>query len=97
MSLTKGFLSKKKTIPIHALISGGIFWVLYSYILYAFFQLTREALRIITKEMGDFDLLILTELETFLYNLFYAGISSAVGFTFALKLTFSVILQIISN
>jgi len=85
MTLTKGFLNNGFKFKPTNLIGGLILWLTWSYILYAFFQSFREAFRVFTSSYGVESLLVLTSREIYFYNLFFAGISSAVGYGFALK------------
>ena len=56
-----------------------------AYIFYAFFQLYREAFRLLTSFLGDRALLVLTPTENYAYNLFYAAIASSLGYSIALR------------
>lgn len=85
MSLSKGFLSQREIIKKERIISGLILWVLLAYPLYALFYMYREAIRILTNGLGGRILLVLSDQETFIYNLFYASIAVALGFMFSLK------------
>ena len=85
MTILKGFLRRKGFISRQRLISGIILWITYSYILYAFFYLFREAFRILTSKFGEQLLLVLDTKENFIYNLFYASIASSLGYIFSLK------------
>lgn len=85
MTITKGFLTKKYELRANNLIGGLFLWILSGYILYAFLQLYREAFRIFTSQLGDQTLLVLTPGENYIYNVFFASIASALGYSFALK------------
>ncbi|WP_139793852.1 hypothetical protein [Reichenbachiella faecimaris] len=49
----------------------------------------RETFRFLSGDMGGQMLIILSDNEIYLYNLFYAGIATAIGFSFTLKFIFS--------
>lgn len=85
MTITKGFLTKKLEFKPTNLIGGLLLWILTAYIFYAFFQLYREAFRFFTGHIGDRTLLVLTPTENYIYNLFYAAIASALGYSIALR------------
>lgn len=85
MTIEKGFLRRRGVISRQRLISGIILWITYSYILYAFFYLFREAFRILASGFGEQLLLVLDKKENFIYNLFYASIASSLGYIFSLK------------
>ncbi len=85
MPLKKGFLSNQGAFSKTRLTSAILFWLISSYILYAFFYLFREAFIIIAAVQGAQEILILTKKEIFIYNLFYGAIASSLGFMFALK------------
>jgi biopolymer transport protein ExbD len=85
MTIAKGYLRRKGVISQQQLISGIILWITYSYVLYAFFYLFREAFRFLTTGVGDQILLILDAKENFIYNLFYASIASSLGYIISLK------------
>ncbi len=61
-------------------------WLLYSVTLYGFFYLVRELFRTfsIGIHYGN-PLLILNQQELFVYNLFFAAMAAAIGYTFAVK------------
>ena len=85
MTFTKGFLKRKYKLKPTNLVGGLLLWILSAYILYAFFQLYREAFRIFTSFLGDRTLLVLTPTENDAYNLFYAAIASSLGYSIALR------------
>lgn len=87
MAITKGFLSRKDEFKPINLIGSLLIWILTAYILYAFFQILREAFRFFTGLQGDRVLLVLTPTENYLYNLFYASIAAALGYLISLRLT----------
>lgn len=88
MTIIKGFLNRKYDFKSTNLLGGFFLWVLTSYIFYAFFQLYREVFRLFTGQHGDRTLLVLTPNENYIYNLFYASIASALGFSIALRFVF---------
>ncbi len=70
-------------------VTGLLAWLIFSYIFYAFFYILREAFRILTaigSAVGYQPLMVLSDVELFFYNLFYAAIALAVGYMFALRL-----------
>lgn len=76
-------------ISKHQVFTGFFTWMIFSYVFYAFFYLFREALRVLTAigtASGYQPLLVLTESELLIYNLFYASVSSAMGYMFAIRL-----------
>ncbi len=87
MTISKGFLNRKCELRATNIIGTLLLWTLTAYILYAFFQVYREAFRFFTGHLGDRALLILTPQENYVYNLFYAAIASALGYSFALRFT----------
>ncbi len=87
MTFTKGFLKRKYELKPTNLIGGLLLWILSAYILYAFFQLYREAFRLFTGHLGDRALLVFSPTENYIYNLFYAAIASALGYSIALRFT----------
>lgn len=84
MTISKGFLNKQTTFDTGLLISGVILWITFSYILYAFFYLSRETLRFFTTDFGDQMLVVLTRKEAFAYNLFCSSLAVAIGYGLAL-------------
>jgi len=87
MTISKGFLNRKHELNANNLIGALLLWTLVAYIFYAFFQVYREAFRFFMGHLGDQTLLILTPHENYIYNLFYAAIASAIGYSFALRFT----------
>lgn len=85
MTITKRYLSRRSVIEPRRLISGIILWITFSYILYAFFYLYREAYRILTSGFYDKMLLVLDKKENFLHNFFYAALASSLGYMFSLR------------
>ncbi|MFY0600777.1 MAG: hypothetical protein JXR03_13975 [Cyclobacteriaceae bacterium] len=85
MTLAKGFLRDGISFKPYHLIRGVLLWILFSYILYAFFYLSKESWRILTYGLGHDILLVLNDKENFVYNLFYASLATALGYQFALK------------
>ncbi len=82
--LTKGFL--KPQISIDKLGKrqfwlGSVIGILFAFVLSCFFNYSRESLRLITF-MGD--PYILTENEFSLYDLFFASLSTSLGFGFTI-------------
>ncbi|MCA1764349.1 MAG: biopolymer transporter ExbD, partial [Flavobacteriales bacterium] len=63
---------------------GFILWLLYSLILYAFFQLLREAFRLTPFPLEPGWFLVLTEEERYLYNVFFAAIAVGAGYLMAM-------------
>ncbi|QCK15696.1 ExbD/TolR family protein [Mangrovivirga cuniculi] len=84
-SIKKHFFRKPLKFNLTSLLTGLIIWLLSAYIFYALFQLFREALRLFTGYFGDKTLIILSPTENYIYNVFYASIASALGYSFALK------------
>jgi biopolymer transport protein ExbD len=84
MPLSKGFLIHKIAFPKKQLIIGLLFWVGSAVILYGFFYFFREIFRLYTGYLGSLKLLILNSEQTFLYNLFFSALSSALGFSVGL-------------
>lgn len=77
------------SITKQQVITVVITWLMFSYILYAFLYMFREAFRVMTAlgaVSGYQPLLVLTDTELFIYNLFYASIASAIGYMFAMRL-----------
>lgn len=85
MALIKGYLTRKNLIEKQTMITGLVLWILFSYILYAFFYCCREAFRILSSHFGESILLVLKEEETFRYNLFYAGLATALGYMLSIN------------
>jgi hypothetical protein len=83
MTINKGFLSRKDELRPRYLFSGFLIWVLCAYIMYAFFQVFRETIRFLTAHLGDEVLLVLSPTENYFYNLFFASIASALGYSIA--------------
>jgi hypothetical protein len=87
MPITKGYLTRNYQPKPASLVGGILLWILSAYILYAFFQLFRESLRLFSGYLGDRVLLVLSTSDNYIYNLFYASIASAVGYAIALRFT----------
>ena len=87
MAIIKGFLKRNHELNPTNLFGGFLLWVISAYILYAFFQLFRELLRILTIHFGEMDLLVLSPTDNYLYNLFFASVASALGYSIALRFT----------
>ena len=85
MAISKGFLNRRCELSDINAIGALLFWTLTAYILYAFFQLYKEVFRFFSGHIGDQTMLILTPWENYVYNLFYASIASALGYSFALR------------
>ena len=85
MTISKGFLQKRTVFSTSLLSSGTILWIIFSYILYAFFFLSREIFRFLTADFGDQVLLVLDKNETFIYNLFCSSLAVAIGYGLALR------------
>ena len=85
MAISKGSLQKRTLFSTSLLTSGIILWITFSYILYAFFYLSREILRFLTADFGDQILLVLDKNETFAYNLFYSSLAVAISYGLALR------------
>lgn len=88
-NLINGFFNGKNEQQTIQLVSGVLLWIISAYILFAFFQLFREVFRILLlhDRLNDRSLLVLTAKEIFIYNLFFAAVSSALAYGFALRFT----------
>lgn len=85
MSLNKGFLgNSNKAFAKRWILTGILLGLNLALVLYAFSIQLRESFRILTHFFVG-HLLILNTSERLFYDLFYAVISSIVGFSFALK------------
>ncbi|NMM47822.1 hypothetical protein [Marinigracilibium pacificum] len=87
MILKKGFIQKSSNISTQKLITGIFLWIIFSYVLYAFFYLLRESIRVLAVKIEDPVFIILNEKEHLIYNLFYASIAIALAYIFSLKFT----------
>ncbi|WOK07476.1 hypothetical protein RT717_02425 [Imperialibacter roseus] len=85
MTISKGFLQKRTVFSTGLLTSGTILWITFSYILYAFFYLSREILRFLTADFGDQVLLVLDKNEAFIYNIFCSSLAVAISYGLALR------------
>jgi hypothetical protein len=85
MTLAKGFLTGDYSFKKSNLIGSLFLWIVFAYIIYALFQLSRESFRVFTLRPEYTSIVTLSSTENFYYNLFFASLASALGYMIVLK------------
>lgn len=83
--LQKGFIKPCAQLSKRILLFWTLLWAVFSLVIYAFFYLGKEILKISNVQYEAGILLQLTENEQFIYNFFFASVASAFGFIFSSK------------
>ena len=84
ITLGSGFLDNKQPIRLQFVLPGLLLWILWSYILYAFFILFLGSFNLIAEDFVDV-VMVFSDTEYYWYKLFYAATASAMGYGFAVN------------